>query len=99
MFGASERLVYTVEPRLSRTSIIGLAIFFLIIRKWARPLNAHARCSCYYGNRPACLLRMRRQPCWHCCLLIKWLDQGVVYLFYYPAYSVIRPASGTNVSG
>ncbi len=26
-------------------------------------------------------------------------DQGVVYLFNYPAYSLIRPASGTKVSG
>ncbi len=35
----------------------------------------------------------------HCCLSIKWVDQGVVYPFDYPVYSVIRPASGTKVSG
>ncbi len=35
----------------------------------------------------------------HCCLSIKWVDQGVVYPFDYLAYSVIRPASGTKVSG
>ncbi len=29
----------------------------------------------------------------HCCLSIKWVDQGVVYPFDYP---VIRPASGTQ---
>ncbi len=29
---------------------------------------------------------------WHCCSSIKWVDQGVVYLFDYPAYSLIRPA-------
>ncbi len=34
----------------------------------------------------------------HCCLSIKWVDQGV-YPFDYPVYSVIRPASGTKVSG
>ncbi len=33
------------------------------IRKWACPSNAHARCSCYHGDMPAYLLRMRRQPC------------------------------------
>ena len=33
------------------------------IRKWACPLNAHTRCSCYHGDMPAYLLRMRRQPC------------------------------------
>ncbi len=31
--------------------------------------------------------------------IIKWVDQGVVYLFNYPVYSLIRPASGTKVSG
>ncbi len=25
----------------------------------------------------------------HCCLSIKWVDQGVVYPFDYPVYSVI----------
>ncbi len=32
-------------------------------------------------------------------LSIKWVDQGVVYLFDYPVYSLIRHASGTKVSG
>ncbi len=31
---------------------------------------------------------------WHCCLSIKWADQGVVYQCDYP---VIWPASGTKV--
>ncbi len=50
-----------------------------------------ARCSCYYGDRPAYILRMRRQPC-GTAVYIKLVDEGVVYLFDYPAYSVIRPA-------
>ena len=33
------------------------------IRKWACPSNAHAHCSCYHGDMPAYLLRMRIQPC------------------------------------
>ncbi len=62
----------TVEPQLSgpplsRTSIIRLGSFLIItdnkIRKWACPSNAHVHCSCYHGNMPAYLLRMRRQPC------------------------------------
>ncbi len=35
----------------------------------------------------------------HCCLSIKWVDQGVVYPIDYPDYSVIRHGSGTKVSG
>ncbi len=36
----------------------------------------------------------------HCCLSIRWVDQGVVFiLFDYPDYSVIRHGSGTKVSG
>ncbi len=37
----------------------------------------------------------------HCCLSITYVsgvDQGVVYPFDYPAYSVIRPSCGTKVS-
>ena len=56
---------------------------------------------CYYGHKHVYILRMRRHPHalnLHCCL-IKWADQGVVYPFDYPAYSVSRPASGTKVFG
>ncbi len=54
--------------------------------------------SCYHGHRNVYLLRMRRRP--HALLLSnKLVDQGVVYPFDYPAYSVIRPASGTKVFG
>ncbi len=55
--------------RYSRTSIIrnldypAWQFSFYQIRKWACPSNAHARYSCYHGDMPAYLLRMRRQPC------------------------------------
>ena len=54
--------------------------------------------SCYHGHKNLYLLCMRRHP--HALLfinkIIKWVDQGVVYPFDYPVYSVIRPASGTR---
>ncbi len=59
----------TVEPPLSGPPLSGTSIIVLFLirfnkfRKWVCPLNAHARCSCYYGDRPAYLLRMHRQPC------------------------------------
>ncbi len=35
--------------------------------------------------RQACLSSAHAQiAMWHCCLSIKWVDQGVVYLFDYP---------------
>ncbi len=30
---------------------------------------------------------LMRTTMWHCCLSIKWVDQGVVYLFYYGIFS------------
>ena len=62
----------TVEPRLSGpplsgTSIIRLGSFLFIRLENGRDpqmlSNAHARCSCYHGDMPAYLLRMRRPPC------------------------------------
>ncbi len=57
--------------------------------------------------RQACFSSSHAQTImWHCCMFInkvggclsiKWVDQGVVYLFNYPVYSVIRPASGTKM--
>ncbi len=64
----------TYFHKYSRTSIIRPSIIRNLdypawqfscyqIRKWSCPSNAHARCSCYHGDMPAYLLRMRRQPC------------------------------------
>ncbi len=35
----------------------------LSFKKCTYPLNVHAHCSCYYGDKPAYLLSMRRQQC------------------------------------
>ncbi len=85
----------------SRTSIIRPSIIrnldypawqfsFYQIRKWACPSNAHARCSCYHGNMPAYLLRMRRH---HAALLFinkvggsrRGLSIRLSGIFTYPA--------------
>ncbi len=57
-------------------------------------LNAHAQLTdvaMETGMLPPRALNL------HCCLSLKFVDQGVVYPFDYPAYSV-RPASETKVS-
>ena len=69
----------------SRTSIIRLGNVQIIIRKWAWLLYSHYSCNV---TMETCML--------HCCLSIKWVDQGVAYPSDYP---VIRPAYGTNNQG
>ena len=86
-------------PPLSGTSIIRLGSFFLI-RYNNLEMGLSLKCTCALQLllwRQVCLSSAHAQTTrWHCCLSIKWVDQGVVYLF---VYSVIRPASGTKVSG
>ncbi len=75
--------VATVEPRLSG--------FWQLSCEMYVSLNAHAHCSCHYGDWMACLSSVHAQTTvWHCCFSIKWVDQGVVYPFS------IRHASGTK---
>ena len=86
------------EPRLS-----GLAVFFLIrLHNSENGRVPQMRMRVAAVTMETCLLffcacadNMR-----HCCSSIKWVDQGVVYLFDYPAYSLIRLASipGRSVS-
>ena len=94
----------TVEPRLSGpplsgTSIIRLGSFLVIRSENGRVPQTRMRVAAV-TMETACLSSAHAQTTMrHCCLSIKWVDQGVVYLFDYPAYSLIRPASGTKVSG
>ena len=98
------------QIQYSRTSIIRPSIIRNLdypawqfscyqIRKWGGSLKRACALQ-LLPWRHACLSFAHAQTTmWHCCLSIKWVDQGVVYLFDYPAYSLIRPASGTKVSG
>ncbi len=55
-----------LQPRLSGPPLSGTLIIWLdnIFFLMGVSLKcAHAHCSCYHGDRPAYLLRMRRQPC------------------------------------
>ncbi len=77
----------TVEPRLSGTSIIrhGNSL------KKTLKMGVSAAVTMDTGMFILCA-----DAHVHCCLSIKWVDQGVVYLIDYP---VIRHGSRTKVSG
>ncbi len=86
----------TVEPRLSGPPLSGTSIIRLGIFLSDQKMGVSLKCACALQLLPwrhTCLSYAHAQTTmWHCCLSIKWVDQGVVYLFNFPAYSLIRPA-------
>ena len=102
-----DSFIATVEPRLSGPPLSGTSIIrlgsFLFIRlnnsENGRVPTMRMRVAAVTMETYLLIFCACADNQWHCCLSIKWVDQGVVYLFDYPAYSLIWPASGTKVSG